>query len=1211
MSERDIFDAALAIDDPAQRAAYLDRACAGNSGLREHIDGLLSADGQVGSFLEAPALGAVATRDEPVGERPGTVIGPYKLLEQIGEGGFGVVFMAEQQAPLRRKVALKVLKPGMDTRQVVARFEAERQALALMDHPNIAHVFDGGATASGRPYFVMELVRGVPITDFCDQNRLGVRERLGLFVDVCQAVQHAHQKGIIHRDLKPSNVLVTLHDDRAVVKAIDFGIAKAAGQQLTDKTLFTNFAQMIGTPLYMSPEQALLSGLDIDTRTDIYALGVLLYELLTGTTPFDGERLRAAGYDEMRRIIREEEAPQPSARLSTLGEAAATVSANRQSDPRRLSRLMRGELDWIVMKALEKDRNRRYESASAFAADVRRYRDDEPVHACPPSAWYRCRKLVRRHKAALLTAALVAFAVLTAVGGVGWIVRDRAARQAKAAGEVEQFLGRADVLYRDGRLPEALGEAQKAQGLVEAGGLGEESKGRVESWLADLDMAGRLEELALSWFEDADVSRTAAEYARVFRNYNMDVEALPPTKAAERVAASRVHADLVSALDDWAWQLTRERGPAEVALRRRLRAIVQDADPDPWRRRCRQASDDKAVAELREMAASADVTGAHVRSLTLLGAALETAGDPQAAAAFLRRVQQQHPGDFGANYTLVYCLNLLPLSHTNRSIADEALGFARVLAAFRPGSPSARFQLARALSRTGRHVDEAVAEFREAIRLKPDYAHAHMLLGALLLNAKRDQDGGFAELSRAIECEPADAQAWCARGSRYLGLGQTDKALADFNRAIEVQPRDREGWGGRAAVLMRLGQHDKALADLTRAIDLDPTYSGAWAGRGATYARLGRKDEALADFARAIDLKPDYLMAYRQRGELYLGLRQFDKAVADFSRLVELRPEDIEAHNRLGGLYLTLGQPEKALGDFCKVTELDPKSAYAWHVRGQLSRDLGQLDNAVAAFSRAIELNRNSEDDWISRGRIYRQLGQTGKALDDFSQAVRLFPASGWVWRERGQLYVETGRWEEAAADLAKVVALEPAQPTFWRGRALALLAAGDKDGYRKTCAEMCQHFAKTKVPAVAWAVVFACVAAPEGMTDPAQVIALAQVAASRNGGWNADVLGAALYRAGQPGHALPCLQVKVTAHTPRAWDLLFQAMAQRRLGHAEDALRCLSQAEQWVAVASPPGPQVEGRRGPTWSDWQEEVAVRALHREAEDFIKRMEKAEP
>jgi serine/threonine protein kinase/WD40 repeat protein len=413
MTERSIFLAALDIDDPQKRSAYLDCACAADPTLRTQVEQLLKAHQAPGSFMDRPAGGLVATIDEPITDRPGTVIGPYKLLEQIGEGGFGVVFMAEQTQPVRRKVALKVLKPGMDTRQVVARFEAERQALALMDHLNIARVFDGGETALGRPYFVMELVRGIPITEFCDQNHLPIRQRLELFVSICQAVQHAHQRGIIHRDLKPSNMLVTLHDGVPVPKVIDFGIAKALGQQLTDKTLFTNFAVMIGTPLYMSPEQAELSGLDIDTRSDIYALGVLLYELLTGTTPFDAERLRTAAYDEVRRIIREEEPPRPSTRLSTLGQATATVSANRQTDPKRLRQLFRGELDWIVMKALEKDRNRRYETASAFAADVQRYLHDEPVQACPPSAWYRFRKFVQRYKGRLAIAGLFLLLITT------------------------------------------------------------------------------------------------------------------------------------------------------------------------------------------------------------------------------------------------------------------------------------------------------------------------------------------------------------------------------------------------------------------------------------------------------------------------------------------------------------------------------------------------------------------------------------------------------------------------------------------------------------------------------------------------------------------------------------------------------------------------------------------------------------------------------
>jgi serine/threonine protein kinase len=496
MHEQSLFIEALEKEDPAERAAFLERACAGDPALRQRLERLLARHQEGTGFLESPAAPpllphqpavaadlqhgpdapASATYLEPVREGPGTVIGSYKLLEQIGEGGFGVVFQAEQQQPIRRKVALKVLKPGMDTRLVVARFEAERQALALMDHPNIAHVFDGGETASGRPYFVMELVKGIAITTYCDQSQLSPRQRLELFLSVCRAVQHAHQKGIIHRDLKPSNVLVTLHDGVPVVKIIDFGIAKATGQQLTDRTLFTGVAQLLGTPLYMSPEQAALSGLDVDTRSDIYSLGVLLYELLTGTTPFDQQRIREAAYEEMRRIICEEEPVRPSTRIITLGQAT-TLWAQRHSDPRRLSQLLKGELDWIVMKCLEKDRNRRYESASALGRDIQRYLQDEPVQACPPSRWYRLRKVLRKHRGAAVTAAAFVGLLLAGVAVSTWLaIRAtqaegdaldgwaEAQRKASAATEAQQKAD-ADRKRAESAKTEAKNEAAKAEAI--------------------------------------------------------------------------------------------------------------------------------------------------------------------------------------------------------------------------------------------------------------------------------------------------------------------------------------------------------------------------------------------------------------------------------------------------------------------------------------------------------------------------------------------------------------------------------------------------------------------------------------------------------------------------------------------------------------------------------------------------------------------------
>ncbi|MHC4214365.1 MAG: serine/threonine protein kinase, partial [Planctomycetota bacterium] len=358
---KSIFSEALEKGTPEERSAYLDRVCGDDSDLRAEFESLLENYDKAGDFLESPPGGSDVTLDDsPLSEGPGTKIGRYKLLELIGEGGFGVVYMAQQEQPIRRKVALKIIKLGMDTKQVIARFEAERQALAMMEHPNIAKVLDAGATDTGRPYFVMELVKGISITEYCDKNSLDTHQRLKLFMEVCKAVQHAHQKGIIHRDIKPTNVMITLRDDgTGVPKIIDFGIAKATQARLTEKTLFTEFKQFIGTPEYMSPEQAQMSELDIDTRSDIYSLGVLLYELLTGSTPLEVKKLRSAAYDEMLKTIRETEPPKPSTRLSTLGEELTEVAKHRDAHPAELCKIVRGDLDWVVMKSLEKDRTRR------------------------------------------------------------------------------------------------------------------------------------------------------------------------------------------------------------------------------------------------------------------------------------------------------------------------------------------------------------------------------------------------------------------------------------------------------------------------------------------------------------------------------------------------------------------------------------------------------------------------------------------------------------------------------------------------------------------------------------------------------------------------------------------------------------------------------------------------------------------------------------
>ncbi|MBI2926727.1 MAG: serine/threonine protein kinase [Verrucomicrobia bacterium] len=462
----------------AQRAAYLDEACQGEVELRRRVEALLQAHERAGGFLEdlpagvapplsrgePPGVSAAAREPATLAEKPGNRIGRYKLLQQIGEGGCGVVYMAEQEEPVRRRVALKVIKVGMDTRSVIARFEAERQALAMMDHPNIAKVLDAGATETGRPFFVMELVRGIKITDYCDQNSLPTPARLDLVIQICRAVQHAHQKGIIHRDLKPSNILVTVNDGVAVPKVIDFGIAKATQGRLTDQTFFTAFEQFLGTPAYMSPEQSVLTSVDIDTRSDIYSLGVLLYELLTGQTPFNQKELLAAGLDQMRRTICEKEPLRPSTRLRTMEAAALTAVARcRQSEPPKLIHLVRGDLDWIVMKCLEKNRARRYETANALAMDLTRHQRSEPVLARPYNTAYRTAKFVRRHRGSVTFASLILVALTSGLVGtitqarrathnaaLAETLRRRAEHEARAANEQRDFalrqLSRAEAI---------------------------------------------------------------------------------------------------------------------------------------------------------------------------------------------------------------------------------------------------------------------------------------------------------------------------------------------------------------------------------------------------------------------------------------------------------------------------------------------------------------------------------------------------------------------------------------------------------------------------------------------------------------------------------------------------------------------------------------------------------------------------------------------
>jgi tetratricopeptide (TPR) repeat protein/serine/threonine protein kinase len=950
-----VFGEALECASPQERAAYLDHACGQDSTLRARVEELLQAHQAAGGFLQGNTAGTfpeslvpdgVSTTPGAVRERPGAVIGPYKLLEQIGEGGFGIVFLAEQTQPLRRKVALKVLKPGMDTRQVVARFEAERQALALMDHPNIAHVFDGGETAAGRPYFVMELVRGVPITRYCDQNQLSIRERLELFVSACQAVQHAHQKGVIHRDLKPSNVLVTSHDGVPVVKVIDFGIAKALGQPLTDKTVNTGFAQVVGTPLYMSPEQAGLSELDVDTRSDVYSLGVLLYELLTGTTPLDRERLGRAGYEELRRIIREEEPPRPSTRLSTLGQAAATVSAQRQSDPKRLSRLFRGELDWVVMRALEKDRNRRYDTANGFAMDVQRYLADEPVLACPPSAVYRFRKFARRNRRTLVTATLLGAMLLVVAGSFGWMTRDRAVRGGRNAEAVAGLLGQCEDALGVDRADRAAIALEAAERRAAEGGA-EGLADRLARCRADLALLRELDGIDAFRFtvtkgKIPGLKAAAARWRRALAAYGVKPDGGPASDAAGRVNRSLVRDRVLTVLDLWLG------ADPSAEVRAGVRAVLREADPDPYRDAVRDAvaaRDGRAVRALAEKPEALTQPARYAAVLGHLGWIPR-----ERRRAVLQSALRARPGDLGL-------LLMMAQSYPSRpKWAAERVRWLQAAVAAHPENAAVHNNLGIALDDM-KDLDGAIAEYREAIRLDPKHAAIHRNnLGATLVR-KKDLDSAIAEYREAIRLAPKYTLALTNWGRALARKGDLDGAIAKHSEAIRLDPKFAPARSNLGEVLGRKGNLDGAIAQYEEAIRIDRKDAQARIGLGVVLWKKNDLDGAIAQYEEALRIDPDSASAHTNRGVILWTKGKRDAAMAEFRKAFRLDPEDAHANGELGKALLERGELDEALARSRKAALLDPEDVEYRCTVGNVLIEKGDLDGAITEYKEAIRID--------------------------------------------------------------------------------------------------------------------------------------------------------------------------------------------------------------------------------------------------------------
>jgi serine/threonine protein kinase/tetratricopeptide (TPR) repeat protein len=1124
-----------------ERAAYLEQACAGDEGLARRISALLAVHDQEQSFLASPALAAFApTITEPqskFAEKPGTAIGPYKLLEQIGEGGFGIVFMAEQLRPVHRKVALKVLKPGMDTRQVVARFEAERQALALMDHPHIAKVFDGGATESGRPYFVMELVKGVPITEYCDQHQLTPRERLELFVPVCHAVQHAHQKGIIHRDIKPSNVLVSRHDGTPVVKVIDFGVAKALGQQLTDKTLFTGLAQMIGTPLYMSPEQAELSGQDIDTRTDIYSLGVLLYELLTGTTPFNKERLKSAAFDEIRRMIREEEPPRPSTRLSelsrsglpsrTLGKESAaaaarqtsslaSIAALRKMEPRKLSQLIRGDLDWIVMKALEKDRNRRYETANGFALDIQRYLADEPVAACPPSAVYRFRKFARRNKGTLTTAILLATMLVAGTVVSSWqaVVAKRERENAEANFQkARQAVDEYFTLVSDSKLlgvpalqplrKELLQSALKYyEGFVER----------------RTDDPGMLADLAAGHLRISQIMYSSGDRQDRF---------LPHlSKGIELVD-----------------QLVRE-GRDTPNVQRRLAGYLRN-DPEPdYHEEGGTPVDPEVFLRVLERAATlwekfvlenpdvpgfqSDLAGTYLY-LAIVQFQMNRHGESnrsiERALALWDGLARKYPAEprYRLDLSRIYdyraeAFSAQGLADEARRNRDQALALREQLVAEFPDVPVYRTWLARSYREAGDRAarfDEARQFYMKSLerfeRLAAEYpadrtcqrnvARAALHLGdaclkeGLFAEAARHFEGATATFETLLSLPPVDwrdrrslADAYRKSSQALAANRQPEEAELALRRAVAViddrsaDDGDIEKW---------LTTLDSIYADLTRLL----TDSGKAGEAEEVVQRLAeqlrkavelsgqRKDDYRMRLGHALWRLADRSSAAGRRDQTEMTLRHaldvFEKLAADFPTNLGYRKEHGYAHCRIGWLMNELGRPRdaeepfrRALALYHQLTEEDPKNLdyrvrlgrthleLARCLARQTRHEEGALEwnKADSDYTKAIELKPEGWEGWNGRASVHFHRQQWEAAVADFSKAIELAPQVHTNWWHRGHSYLALAQWDKAAADFGKVLEKWPEGGEGWWWHALALAQLNQPE---KAVADLRQAIAK------------------------------------------------------------------------------------------------------------------------------------------------------
>jgi serine/threonine protein kinase/tetratricopeptide (TPR) repeat protein len=1239
---RAVFDRALEFGTEDERAAYLDRACADLPDVRREVEALLKAHSEAGSFLQSPAAGPATTMHSSAHiDFAGTQFGPYKLIEQIGEGGMGTIWMAQQTEPVKRLVAVKVIKAGMDSKQVLARFDAERQALALMDHPNIARVLDAGTTNFGRPYFVMDLVKGVPITKYCDEHRLTPRQRLELFVPVCEAIQHAHQKGIIHRDLKPSNVLVAPYDGRPVPKVIDFGVAKAAGQQLTDQTLVTGFGALVGTPEYMSPEQAELNNRDIDTRSDIYALGALLYELLTGAPPFSHKELEHAGMMEMLRVIREREPAKPSTKLST-AEGLPSLAANRGTEPAKLTRLIRGELDWIVMKALEKDRNRRYETANGFARDIKRYLADEPVEAGPPSAAYRVRKFACRYKGRLTVAAVVLLLLVLSGSSLGWAVRDRSARKAEAArqqaeraakveGRIGSILANVDRLEKEQKWPESLSAIQQAVAAAASGEADPAITERVQQQLKDLEFVARLDridahrgmpigtKLGMPTGTQPGIFPIDQAYSQAFREYGVDVCELPVESSIELLKSRPMLAIvLASALDNW--NLAVSFGANRNASRsERLLAVARGIDPDPLRNRVRatwRQPDANVRDELLCLAHSIDVRTQHPATVIILAHSLQELHYWGDSIRILRSAQFAHPGDYYVNFELGAYLWAL------KDYADSTR-FSTAAIAIRPNLSYAYVNLGNALAEQKR-LPEAIEAYHKAIELDANDGVAYNGLG-LALHEQNKLPEAVEACRKAVELDPNDADIRYGLGLALQGQEKLPEAIETYRKAIELNPKYAAVYTSLGIALFNQTKWPEAMEAYRKAIELDPKYTDAYAHLGFALAAQNKLTEAIAYYKKALELDPKskYAWVGLSNSERSLAISYASQGrSADSRKLIDELLANVEVSG--GSLqYESMAvksciQHFRRLGDVasCRAAtealeKKKPADAHSLFVTA-CCRALTAAAQSEAGGADAARLAKEDADlamAWLTKAveagfnvpyylRVDTDLDPL-RSREGYSKLLAEVEANAPPLA-LARYYLMFSQWDKAAEAYRRVDLLpRPLQDDSF-SYACLLLNRGDSEGYHRFCNDLAGRVTQMETSSDAYVLARTCAIARNSPVDSARAVAWANHAVATNQSpWYFHVLGLAQYRAGQFEQALQSF-AKANVKTWRDADLNWFAiaLAHHRLGHAAEAHECFDKGAKWLERVGPPSPGRPTKLFP--QDWLE---AQLLHREAEELL--------